>query len=333
MLGSQIPILEVCLHKKTRGISHTERVQFVLYIELAPQAIFRQALRSRGENVAAAATKSFGGSCTLALAVVRTAKNNRKGVVDMLNQNEGKQKRGMAKIGLFGKAIIAAACVAVIVGGVYLVYGQMHKRGGAFAADGGIPNGVYVHGSAAGGIKLTFSGNTLITTFMQDGDEYPFEGTYEIKGDGVILITDPDGDTSESEYSLNGPILTIDGMDYIDEKASPDQISAAQNAIPDVEEEPALPNDPLEGTYIRQGTEGLFSLTFSGNEVTLVTSGFKNMGMTVADRTVKGTYTIAGDYLTFDWEEWQGQNVIIHTAAYSSRGNVLIYDLLEYHRR
>ena len=252
----------------------------------------------------------------------------------MSNQNKGHQKKEIAKMGLFGKAIIAAACVAVIVGCVYLAYGQMHKRGSAFAADGGIPNAVYVHGSAAGGIKLTFSGtNTFITTFMQDGDEYPFEGTYEIKEGGVIIITNPDGETSDSEYSLNGPILTIDGMDYINENASPDQISAAQNAIPDVEEEPALPNDPLEGTYIRQGTDGLLSLTFSGNNVTLVTSDFKNMGMTIMDRTVNGTYSISGDYLTFDWEEWQGQNVIIHTAAYSSRENVLIYDSLEYIRK
>ena len=277
----------------------------------------------------------------------------------------------IAKIGFFGKAIIAVACAAVIVGCVYLLYSQIPKRGndpagnsGGVVAErpapslnqaptstpapspseapsqspskpaapsGGIPNAVYIHGSTAGGIKLTFSGtNTLITTFMQDGAEYPFEGTYEIKEGGIIVMTNPDGDVSEHDYSLNGDVLTIDGMDYIREGGSPNQ-TQSQSAPP--EEEPYVPNDPLEGTYIRQGTDGLLSLTFSGNNVTLVTSGLKNMGMTLMDRSVKGTYSISGDYLTFDWEEWQGQNVIIHTAAYSSKGNVLIYDLLEYIRR
>ena len=86
----------------------------------------------------------------------------------------------------------------------------------------------------------------------------------------------------------------------------------------------------LSGTYVRQGTTGLLSLTFSGNNVTLVTSGFKNMGMTVKDRTVQGTYTRTGNTLTFNWEEWQGQGIIIHTGRYSLKGNVLTYDGLRY---
>ena len=109
--------------------------------------------------------------------------------------------------------------------------------------------------------------------------------------------------------------------------------SQAPNDPPGNTVESKITNDPLEGTYIRQGTEGFLSLTFSGNQVTLVTAGFKNLGMPIKDRTVKGTYSISGNTLSFDWEEWQGQGVIIHIASYSSKGNVLIYDLLEYVRK
>ena len=78
-------------------------------------------------------------------------------------------------------------------------------------------SGTYVFESGDGsGIKLVFSRDgTLITTFVwPDGEEHALEGGYELQGDGVMLITDPDGDASESEYSLDGRALTIDGITY-----------------------------------------------------------------------------------------------------------------------
>jgi len=77
----------------------------------------------------------------------------------------------------------------------------------AACGGGSALRGTYT--DASGMVSQSFSGGKLTTNM----GGWIVESTYELK-DGVMVITDADGEVTQAPYSLDGKTLTIDGVEY-----------------------------------------------------------------------------------------------------------------------
>ena len=120
----------------------------------------------------------------------------------------------IAKIGFFGKAVIAAACVAVIMGCVCIpiLTPSPSEASTPAAPSGGVISGTYID-DFSGMLTFTFTGDKVTLKF--EGNPDILEGTFTAEN-GVLYIDTPEQSMfsrRDIPYTLEGggDTLIIDG--------------------------------------------------------------------------------------------------------------------------